>query len=155
MYYNQIIQNIEISESIDDFFFYFNIDINHYMDCGLEHRKQIFSLLLRRFSQQKMIDSFLLYPSLFFILFENKKDTIFNYHFFNDYLKTLIIAFKKNQELLTLFNLNKNLTFKILYFSNESDNSLSDLVIRYIKKEHLSLDEIDSLFFILFSYFRK
>lgn len=145
MYYNQIIQNIESSKSIDDLFLNFNIDINNYMDCGLEHRKQIFSKLFRRFSQQKMIDSFLLYPSLFFIFFENKKDIIFYYHISNDYLKTLIKSFKKNQELLIYFNLHKNLTFKILCFANESDSSLAQLIIRYIKKEYVSMDEIANL----------
>lgn len=146
MYYNQIIQNIETSKSIDDLFLNFNIEINHYMDCGLEHRKQIFSKLFRRFSQQKMIDSFLLYPSLFFIFFENKKDKIFNYNISNEYLKILISALKQHQETLILFRLQENLTFKILCFANESDSSLAQLIIRYIKKEYVSMDEIDSLF---------
>ncbi len=139
MYYNEIIEKIKQSNSLEDLFVDFNFE--NYMDCTYTHRQNIFSKIYTKFSQKTVMNNIHKITSLFLIFFDINKN-VFNNRVSNNFLSNIILAFKDNREQIISFSLHNNLLFKILDSDIDNEHSVTTIITKYIKKNNFTLDEL-------------
>lgn len=134
MKYEKIVKHIENSDSIDSFCSepFVKEYLNFSVLSSAELDKIVNTFLLNKFGEQSFIKSLYNYEYLFFIFYFFNSMYLVSDQLYEEHLNAFLKAFHKHK--ISIKQFNQSIFYKIFNSSTQNNNSLKELIFRYLKK---------------------